>query len=330
MPKILVTGGTGFVGSHVARRLCEEGFAVRALTRSTSSLDALESLALETVQGDLRDVDSLRRAVSGCSSVFHVAADYRLWARDPRDLYRNNVDGTKNLLQVAAEANVERFVYTSTVGTLRFTEDGRPVAENDVATLHSLVGHYKRSKFLAEQVVLRYAADGFPVVIVSPSTPVGEGDRKPTATGKMILDFLLGRMPAYIDTGLNLVDVQDVAEGHLLAWRKGCAGERYILGGCNMSLREILESLASITGLPTPKIRLPHWAALVAGALDTGLASLLGRPPRIPLEAVKMARYKMYVSTEKARRELGYDPSPVEPALVRSVEWYRGNGYLRM
>ncbi|MSO21245.1 MAG: NAD-dependent epimerase/dehydratase family protein [Acidobacteria bacterium] len=221
-------------------------------------------------------------------------------------------------------------VYTSTVGTLRFTEDGRPAAENDVATLHSLAGHYKRSKFLAEQVVLRYAADGFPVVIVSPSTPVGEGDRRPTETGKIILDFLLGRMPAYIDTGLNLVDVQDVAEGHLLAWRKGRTGERYILGGRNMSLREILESLASIAGLPTPKIRLPHWAALVAGAVDTGLASLLGRPPRIPLEAVKMARYKMYVSTEKARRELGYDPSPVEPALARSVEWYRGNGYLRM
>lgn len=330
MHKVLLTGGAGFIGGHVARRLCAEGFAVRALVRASlrpsSAADSLKGTGAEIVQGDLRDVESLRRAVAGCTSVFHVAADYRLWARDPRELYQSNVTGTENLLRAAAEASVDRFIYTGTVGVLRFTEDGRPATERDLASLDSLAGHYKRSKFLAEQAVLRYAADGLAVVIVSPSAPVGESDSKPTETGKMILDFMLGRMPAYVDTGLNLVDVRDVAEGHLLAWRKGRAGERYILGGRNMSLREILEALAPIAGRPAPKLRLPLAFALAAGYVDTALAGLLGRAPRIPLEGVKMARYKMYVSIEKARRELGYAPAPIEPALQRAVEWFREQG----
>lgn len=327
MPRVLLTGGAGFIGGHVAHRLRAEGFEVRALVRPTSSTKNLPATGVDLFSGDLRDAGSLRRAVEGCTGVFHVAADYRLWSRNPQELYQNNVEGTENLLRAAAEARVERFVYTGTVGVLRFTTDGRPATEDDLASLASLVGHYKRSKFLAEQIVLRYASNGFPVVIVSPSAPVGEADAKPTETGKMILDFILGRMPAYVDTGLNLVDVRDVAEGHLLAWRKGRAGERYILGGRNMSLREILGTLAPIAGRSAPRLRLPLAVALAAGYADTAIARLLGRPPRIPLEGVKMARYKMYVSSEKARRELDYQPGPVEPALRRAVEWFRSHGY---
>lgn len=327
MPKVLLTGGAGFIGGHVARRLATAGFAVRALVRSSSATKLLEGTGAEICSGDLRDVASLQSAITGCSGVFHIAADYRLWSRNPHELYQSNVEGTENLLRAAAEARVERFVYTGTVGVLRFTTDGRPATESDLASLDSLAGHYKRSKFLAEQVVLRYAAGGFPVVIVSPSAPVGEADAKPTETGKLILDFMLGRMPAYVDTGLNLVDVHDVAEGHLLAWEKGRVGERYILGGRNMSLREILETLSPIALRPAPKVRMPLGVALAAGYFDNAIATILGRPPRIPLEGVKMARYKMYVDIEKARRELGYAPGPVEPALERAVAWFRANGY---
>jgi len=277
----------------------------------------------------LTDPPSLRGAVHGCSAVFHVAADYRLWAANPDELYRSNVEGTEQLLRAAREAGTERFIYTSTVGTLEFSRNGKPATEENLASLAGLAGHYKRSKFLAEQVALRYAREGFPVVIVNPSAPVGEGDRKPTETGKMILDFLNRRMPAYIDTGLSLVDVRDVAEGHLAAMRKGRPGERYILGGRNMSFREILETLGRIAGLPAPSLRMPYGVALCAGAVDSWLAGFLGRPPRIPLEGVKMARYKMFVSSAKAERELGYRPGPVEPALERAVQWFRQNGYIR-
>jgi dihydroflavonol-4-reductase len=327
MSKILLTGGTGFVGGHVARSLCAHGFAVRALVRATSSTTSLSGVDVELCRGDLRDLNSLRCAMKGCRGVFHVAADYRLWARDPSQLYENNVTGTENLLRAAAEVGVDRFVYTSTVGVLRFSTEGTIATESDVAQIESLAGHYKRSKFLAESLVLRYANNGFPAVVVSPSAPVGECDIKPTQTGKIVLDFMRGRMPAYVDTGLNLVDVRDVAEGHLLAWHKGVVGERYILGGKDMSLREILEALAATVGRPAPKLRIPLPLAVAAGYLANGVAALTGRPPRIPLEGVKMARYKMYVSSEKAHRDLGYRPSPPEPALERAVAWFRDHGY---
>lgn len=327
MRKVLLTGGSGFIGSHVARRLCAEGFAVRALVRATSSTASLTGIAAEICQGDLRDADSLRRAVKGCEGIFHVAADYRLWARNKNELYESNVGGTENLLRAAAGVGVGRFVYTSTVGVLRFSKSGEVATEGDLASLDSLAGHYKRSKFLAESAVLRYAGNGFPAVIVNPSTPIGDGDIKPTETGKIILDFMGGRMPAYVDTGLNLVDVRDVAEGHLSAWYKGTAGERYILGGENMSLRKILELLAPMVGRPAPKLRVPFAMALAAGYLSSGVAAITGHPPRIPLEGVKMAGYKMYVSSDKARRDLGYRPSPPGPALERAVVWFRDNGY---
>ena len=328
MPEVLVTGGTGFVGHHVVRRLAGEGFTVRVLARQSSPTSLLEGLPVGIVRGDLTDPSSLQRAVKGCSAVFHVAADYRLWARRPEELYSSNVQGTEELLKAARQAGVERVVYTSTVGTLDFSRNGRPATENDVADPKTLAGPYKKSKFLAEQVALRYAQEGFPVVIVNPSAPVGEGDRKPTETGKTILDFLNRKMPAYIETGLNLVDVRDVAEGHLAALRRGQPGERYILGGFNMSFRGILEVLGKITRLPVPSLRLPYGAALVAGYVDSWIAKSLNREPRIPLEGVKMARHKMYVSTAKAEQELGFRASPIEPALERAIGWFRQNGYV--
>ncbi|MBI3935001.1 MAG: NAD-dependent epimerase/dehydratase family protein, partial [Acidobacteria bacterium] len=258
MSRILVTGGTGFVGHHVARRLVREGYDVRVLARPTSPAQLLEGIPVEIVRGDLTDPASLRPAVAGCSAVFHVAADYRLWARRPEELYRSNVDGTEQLLRASREAGVERVVYTSTVGTLDFSRNGKPAAEQDIANPETLAGPYKKSKYMAEQVAMRFAREGFPVVIVNPSAPVGEGDRKPTETGKMILDFLNRKMPAYIDTGLNLVDVHDVAEGHLAALRHGRPGERYVLGGRNMSFREILKTLGKISHLPPPSLRLPY------------------------------------------------------------------------
>jgi dihydroflavonol-4-reductase len=329
MSRVLVTGGTGFIGHHVVRRLCAVGFAVRVLARPTSSSALLEGLPVEVVSGDLTDPTSLRPAVQGCSAVFHVAADYRLWAAQPQELYRSNVEGTEQLLRAAREAGTERFVYTSTVGTLAFSRNGKPATEESVADLAKLAGHYKRSKFMAEQVALRYAREGFPVVVVNPSAPVGEGDSRPTETGKMILDFLNHRMPAYIDTGLSLVDVRDVAEGHLAAMRLGRPGERYILGGPNMSFRDILAALGRIAGMPAPTVKMPYSVALCAGALDSCVAKILRRPPRIPLEGVRMARYKMFVSSAKAEQELGYRPGPVEPALERAVQWFRENGYVR-
>jgi dihydroflavonol-4-reductase len=328
MSRILVTGGTGFVGHHVARRLVQEGYEVRVLARPASPRGLLRDLPVEIVRGDLTDPASLQPAVAGCSAVCHVAADYRLWARHPEELYRSNVDGTEQLLLASREAGVERVVYTSTVGTLDFSRNGKPATEDDNADPATLAGPYKKSKFMAEQVALRFAREGYPVVIVSPSAPVGEGDRKPTETGKMIVDFLNRRMPAYIDTGLNLVDVRDIAEGHLAALRQGRPGERYILGGSNMSFREILETLGRIANLPVPFLRMPYGVALCAGVVDSWIAGLLDRTPRIPLEGVKMARHKMYVSSTKAERELGYHAGPVEPALERAVRWFAENGYI--
>jgi dihydroflavonol-4-reductase len=325
---ILVTGATGFIGGHVARLLAARSADLRVLVRPESRLDNLAGLRAERVTGDLRDPASLRAAVRGCHTVFHVAADYRLWARDPRELYRSNVDGTANLLDTAAEAGAAKIVYTSTVGTIRPPAEGQVSDESDPVSLAQMAGHYKRSKFMAEQAALERARRGLPVVIVNPTAPVGEADLKPTPTGKIILDFLLGRMPAYIDTGLNVVDVRAVAEGHLLAAARGRIGERYILGGQNMTLREILETLAEITGRPAPRLRIPYAVAYGAAVVDTFLARLTGRPPRAPLEAVKMARYKMFVRSDKAIRELGYQPGSARDPLARAVEWFRSHGYV--
>lgn len=323
MKPVLVTGVSGFLGWHVARVIVEKGRSVRALARRPESVTDPD---LEVVPGDLRDADSLERAVAGCDAVFHVAADYRLWARDPRELYRSNVEGTRQLLEAARGAGVERFVYTSTVGCIGFV-DGGLGDETTPVTLADMTGAYKRSKFLAEQEALQFAGEGFPVVIVNPTAPVGSHDVKPTPTGQTILDFLRGRMPAYVDTGLNLVDARECAYGHWLAYERGRPGERYILGSENLTLRRILELLAQIARRPSPRVRLPWAAAFLAGIFSTAGARLTGSPPRVPLDAVMMARKKMWVSHEKAARELGFQPSPAHMGLANAVEWFQSHGY---
>ncbi|MFN3325252.1 MAG: hopanoid-associated sugar epimerase [Bryobacteraceae bacterium] len=323
MKPILVTGATGFVGWHVARKLRERGLPVRALVRPASKLCEIDA---EAVSGDLRDTDSLDRALAGCGVVFHVAADYRLWAKDPEELYRSNVDGTRNLLEAARKAGVERFVYTSTVGCIGIPEDGHGDESTEVG-IGDMKGAYKRSKFQAEQVALEYARKGFPVVIVNPTAPVGDHDFKPTPTGKIIVDYLRDGMPAYLDTGLNLVDVRDVAEGHLLACERGRVGQRYILGSENLTLQEIFERLERISGLPAPKRKIPYSVAYAAGICSTAWARLTGKDPRAPLDGVRMARKKMFVTSRKAMSELGFKPGPAEGALRNAVEWFRGNGY---
>jgi dihydroflavonol-4-reductase len=315
---ILVTGASGFLGWHVARLLLERNYQVRALVRPGSRVD---QLAVEIVTGDLRDPGSLARAVGGCRFVFHVAADYRLWSKDPSELYRSNVDGTRNLLQAAQAAGVERVVYTSTVGCIGIPHGGLGTEDTPVS-LDDMAGHYKRSKFLAEQVALEFAKAGLPIVIVNPTAPIGDHDIKPTPTGKIVVDFLRGEMPAFIDTGLNVVDARDAAEGHLLACERGRVGERYILGSENLTLAQILQKLAAITGRKAPSVRLPYSVAWLAAAASTGYAGITGRPPRVPLEGVRMARKKMWVSHEKARRELGFNPGPAETALRRAAEWF--------
>jgi dihydroflavonol-4-reductase len=317
---VLVTGASGFPGWHVARVLLERGYAVRALVRPGSRVDELD---VEVSTGDLRDPASLERAAAGCGLVFHVAADYRLWARNPDDLYRSNVEGTRNLLQAARNAGVERVVYTSTVGCIGIPRDGIGDEETPVA-LEDMVGHYKRSKFLAERVALEFAHGGLPVVIVNPTAPVGDHDVKPTPTGQIVVDFLRGGMPAFIDTGLNVVDARDCAQGQLLACERGRPGERYILGSQNLTLAEILGTLARLAGRKAPTVRLPYAVAYLAGAASTAWAGLTRRPPRIPLEGVRMARKRMWVTHEKARRELGFEPAAAETALARAVEWFSG------
>lgn len=286
----------------------------------------MREIEAETVTGDLRDPESLKRAAAGCGLVFHVAADYRLWVSDPREMYGSNVDGTRNLLEAARAAGVERVVYTSTVGCIGFRKGGEGNEETPVS-LADMTGPYKRSKFLAEEVARRCAAEGLPVVIVNPTAPVGDHDFKPTPTGKIIVDFVKGGMPAYIDTGLNLVDVRDVAEGHLLALERGKPGERYILGCQNLTLQEILTRLARICGCEAPSWRVPYAVAYAAALLSTGWARLTGREPRAPLDGVRMARKKMFASHGKATRELGFSPGPVDEALERAVGWFRANGY---
>lgn len=318
-----VTGASGFLGWHVARTLVERGYRVRALCRPASQIRELD---LEPVRGDLRDPDSLERAVTGCNLVFHVAADYRLWSKNPQELYDSNVGGTRNLLERAERAGVDRIVYTSTVGCIGFPK-GRSGDEDAPVSIEDMVGHYKRSKWLAEQIALEKARAGLPVVIVNPTAPVGDHDWKPTPTGKIILDFLRGKLPAFIDTGLNLVDVRDVATAHLLAAERGRPGERYILGCENVTLEEILAGVAGIANRPAPKWKLPYAVAYATGVLSTAWADLTGKPPIAPLEGVRMAHKKMFVSHAKAARELGFAPAPVNAALENAVKWFRANGY---
>ncbi len=319
-----VTGATGFIGSHVVRQLLIRGDRVRILARNSSRKSNIEAFGCEIAIGDLRDSMSLLRCVQGCRRVYHVAADYRLWAGNPQDIYDNNVGGTRNLLSACCEAGVEKVVYTSTVGAIGRREDGLPADEDTPVKLDDMIGHYKRSKFMAEQVAREFAASGLPVIIVNPTTPVGAGDIKPTPTGRIILEFIKGRMPAYVDTGLNIVNVQDVARGHLLAEMKGRIGERYILGGENWSLEEILEALARICGRNTPRFRIPWILALAAGYVDNFvLGTILRREPMIPLEGVRMAQHAMYVSSERAKSQLGYKPQPAETALREAVEYFQ-------
>ena len=296
---------------------------MRALCRPSSQIRELD---VERVTGDLREPESLARAVQGCRYVFHVAADYRLWAKDPQDLYRSNVDGTRNLLEAAERAGAERIVYTSTVGCIGMPQD-RNGDEDTPVTIQDMVGHYKRSKWWAEQVALQKARSGAPIVIVNPTAPIGDHDWKPTPTGKIIVDFLRDKLPAFVDTGLNLVDVRDTALGHLQAAERGRPGERYILGCENLTLEEILARLSKIAGKSAPKMKIPYAVAYAAGMLSTAWADLTGQPPRVPLEGVKMARKKMFVKYEKAARELGYSPGPVDTALRRAIEWFRANKY---
>jgi dihydroflavonol-4-reductase len=324
-----VTGGTGFIGAHVVRALLRRGRSVRCLVRPSSRLSNLEDLPVEVVSGDVTDPASLSRAIAGARWVFHCAADYRLSARRPREIYAANVEGTGNVLAAAAEAGAERIVYTSSVGALGLNRDGRPGNEETPVHPRSLIGHYKKSKHEAEGVALEWAGKGLPVVIVNPSTPVGEMDNKPTPTGQMIVDFMNRRMPAYVETGLNLVDVRDVAEGHALAAEKGKIGERYILGNRDMTLKEIFDELSRLTGIPSPRIRLPHWVPLAAAVVDTCVSRLTGHTPRVPLEGARMARHRMFFDSGKAVAALGLPQTPVGEALARAVAWFRANGYVR-
>jgi dihydroflavonol-4-reductase len=327
--KALVTGATGFVGAAVARALLREQWQVRVLARRGSDRRNLKGLDVEVSEGDLTDVDSLQRAAQGCDGLFHVAADYRLGARDPAGLYRANVEGTRNVLGAAHRSGVQRIVYTSSVATIGIPADGTPGDEQSANSLENMIGHYKRSKYLAEEVAREAAQSGISVVIVSPSTPVGPGDVKPTPTGQLVLDAAAGRMPAYVDTGLNIVHVDDVAAGHLLAYERGRRGERYILGGQDMSLREILEVIARLEGRSAPRVRLPYGVVLPIAYLAEGFARLTGRSGRITLEGVRMSRKKMFFSSAKAVRELGYRWRPPVQAFEDAIGWFRDNGLLK-
>jgi dihydroflavonol-4-reductase len=324
-----VTGATGFIGCHVARVLNERGNTVRVLVRKQSNRDNIKSLNCEIVTGDLQDTESIFAAMDGCDMVFHVAADYRLWAKDPSELYKSNVEGTRNILEAARALKVQKVVYTSSVGALGIPKDGSSGNEDTPVTLEDMIGHYKRSKYLAEREAERFYHEyRLPVVIVNPSTPIGENDIKPTPTGKIIVDFLNRKLPAYVDTGLNLVDVRDVAQGHILAAEKGKPGRKYILGSQNITFRGILDMLAEITGYPAPKVRIPHAIVIALASVDTYIwDSLLHREPHIPLEGAKMARKHMYFDASRAINELGLPQTPVREALSRAVSWFCENGY---
>ncbi|HLO05094.1 MAG TPA: hopanoid-associated sugar epimerase [Terriglobales bacterium] len=323
-----VTGATGFVGSHVARALAAQGADLRLLVRSGSDLRNIQELQAERVMGDLRDAVSLKKAVAGCDVVFHVAADYRLWVRDPDQMYRSNVEGTKAILEAARESKVRRVVYTSSVATMGFQSNGHLANEESPVSLANMIGPYKRSKYMAEELAIEAGKSGMDVVAVNPTTPVGERDIKPTPTGRIVVDFLKKKFPAYVDTGLNLVDVAECAQGHIAALEKGRSGERYILGGENLTLKQILDRLADITGLPSPKIKVPYVVALATGVVDQVVTGYIrNREPRATIDAVRMGRKKMFVSSGKAEHDLGWKTVPVDAALRRAVEWFRANGY---
>lgn len=327
--KVAVTGATGFIGYHVAQLLREEGCNVRALVRRGSDVSALLALDIQPVVGDVTDPISVRNALKGCSQVYHLAADYRLWVKDPKVMYDINVGGTRNVMEAALAEGMEKVVYTSSVGVLAASLSGNPSNEETPVRIEDMTGHYKRSKFIAEKDVHGFIDKGLPVVIVNPTTPVGAMDVKPTPTGKIIVDFLNGKVPAYLDTGLNFVDVKDVAAGHVLAAKRGRIGQRYILGHRNMSLKDFFGCLAKVSGKKPPKVRLPYAPVLLAAYVDEAVSRITGKHPRIPLTGVKMARKFMYFDCSKALKELNIPQSPVESAIEEAVRWFRANGYVK-
>jgi dihydroflavonol-4-reductase len=328
--RVFITGATGFVGGHVARRYAAEGASLRLLTRQTSRLDGLAGIDAEMVKGDLREPEKLRSALSGCDALVHVAADYRLWVREPKQMYAANVDGTRELLKLARETGVPRVVYTSSVATMGFKADGTIVNEDTPVTLADMIGHYKRSKFLAEQEAIDAAKAGQHVMILNPTTPIGDGDAKPTPTGRIIVDFMNNKFPAYVETGLNLVDVDEVARMHVVALDRGTPGERYILGGENLTLKQILDRMSAITGLPSPTMKVPHAVAMVFAFFDESITGkLLGKEPRATVEAVRMGKKMMFASSAKAERDLGFQVLPIYNAMRSAIEWFIANGYAR-
>jgi dihydroflavonol-4-reductase len=326
--RVFITGATGFVGGHVARQYAAEGASLRLLTRQTSRLDSLIGINAEMVKGDLREPEKLRSALTGCDALVHVAADYRLWVRDPEQMYAANVDGTRELLKLAREVGIQRVVYTSSVATMGFKADGTIVNEDTPVALSEMIGHYKRSKFLGEQATIQAAKAGQHVMILNPTTPIGAGDAKPTPTGRIIVDFLNRKFPAYVDTGLNLVDVDEVARMHIVALDRGTPGERYILGGENLTLKQILDRMSAITGLPSPKMKVPHAVAMAFAFFDENFTGKLrGKEPRATVEAVRMGKKMMFASSAKAERELGFQVLPVYPALRAAIDWFVAHGY---
>src|SRR6202453_4029251 len=326
--KIFLTGATGCVGHHVAKAMAAEGADLRLLSRKSSNLANLEGIKGETVVGDLSDPASLKSALAACDAVVHVAADYRLWIPDPTAMFRSNVDGTRELLRLAREAQVKRFVYTSSVATMHFRTDGIVINEDTPASLADMVGHYKRSKFLAEQEAISAAKNGQQVIILNPTTPISPNDRKPTPTGRIFVDFLNGKFPAYVDTGLNLVDVSEVARAHVLALARGTPGRRYILGGENLTLKQILDKMSAITGIPSPTVKIPFAVAATYAFFEEWITGRIrGKEPRATLEEVRMGRKKMFASSAHAQQELGFRIVPVYPAMRAAIEWFRANGY---
>jgi dihydroflavonol-4-reductase len=328
--KVLVTGATGFIGFHIAKLLREKGFCVRALVRNEGAASFLEDLGVELVPGDIRDIEDVYSGLRGCRQLYHAAADYRLWVPDPETMYDINVQGTRNVMHAALMMSLEKVVYTSTVGVLPPRSNGRLSSEDAPGDIRQMVGHYKTSKFIAEREVDGFRKKGLPVVIVNPTTPVGAMDRKPTPTGQIIVDFLNNRMPAYLDTGLNIVDVEDVAAGHLLAAEKGKIGERYILGSRNMTLREFFGLLAVETGKRAPIVRLPYLPVLIAAHIDNAISKWIsGRRPRIPLTGVQMAKHYMHFDCSKAVKELNLPQTPIERAVGKAIDWFEKNGYVK-
>jgi dihydroflavonol-4-reductase len=326
--KVFLTGATGFVGSHVARAYVAEGAELRLLTRATSNRAAIENLKADLVVGDLRQPESLRTALRGCDALVHVAADYRLWVRDPKEMYAANIDGTRELLRIAREEGVAKVVYTSSVATMGFRGDGSIVDESTPVSLKDMIGVYKRSKFLGEQEAIAATRAGQHVIILNPTTPIGAGDAKPTPTGRIVVDFLNRKFPAYVDTGLNLVDVVEVARMHVVALERGTPGERYILGGENLTLKQILDRMSAITGLPSPTMKVPHAMAMAFAFFDeTFTGKIRGKEPRATVEEVRMSRKIMFASSARAERELGFKMVPIYNALRAAIEWFIARGY---